>query len=352
MKIKESAKRNLKYFFLTNTWSFVIGYACYWIIRRNLPGLNLIWSTVVMIMIHLIVSVILTAIEWNRNKDSYDSTINAILALGIYCVITFFEYKGRLIIILLCIATAVIAARIAYLILRYGKDQDKKLMKHKAITDIKVVLSAALAVIMLFCGYTRLFGPALMYSSPASTVDSDQSYKEALYSNIHNIRKLQKDKWETLNANERLDVLQLICDLERKKLGITNFSIKVGVGDTTPDMSGYYVHEQNTIVISSNSLMNDEPSDVCNTVCHETYHCYQRQLAELYTKTESKYQSLMIFNHVSQYAYEINNYNDGKKDFMGYYLQEFESDARDFGRQEEYFYKWIAEKGIVPRSSA
>ena len=348
MKQNELTKRNLKFLLLSNTWAFFIGFGCYAILRRNLWGLNLIWSTIVMIIIHLIVSMITTAIEWGRRKDGYDAAVNAALALGIYCVLSYFDIKGKLIVILLFIAAIVIAARITDLTMRYRKAQDKRIAKHKMITDCKVTLSAALIVIMLFCGYTRLFGPALMYSAPHSVVDPEQSFENAVRSNVSTIQKLQSNKWKELSVKERLDVLQCISDLESISLGISNCSIKVGVGDPGKNTYGYYAHEQNVIVIDSDLLLHGDPSDLCNTVSHETYHCYQHQVAELYAKSDSKYQSLRIFQGVSQYAYEINNYNDGDKDFLGYYSQELESDARRFGLQNEYYFIRIAESGYVP----
>jgi hypothetical protein len=301
-----------------------------------------------MVVIHVIVSVVLMSLEWKRSKDTIDSTVNAVLSLGIYCILTFYEFKARLMIIVLCIAGLVIAVRITDLVMRYRNDPDKKLLKNKTLTDSKVVLSLSLAVIMIFCGYNRLFGPALMYSSPDSIVDSEETFEKAVYSNMSTIRKLQKDRWKTLNAQERLNVMQCLCDLESIKLGVSNCSIKVGVGDTKEDTYGYYVHEQNVIVISSDLLMHGEPANLCNTISHETYHCYQQQLAELYSKTDSKYQSLMIFDHVAQYAYEINKYNDGNKDYDGYYSQELESDARKYGRQEQKLLMQIAENGYIP----
>ncbi|MCR5204981.1 MAG: hypothetical protein K6E47_07975 [Lachnospiraceae bacterium] len=235
--------------------------------------------------------------------------------------------------------------------MRFRTNQDKNKTKKIIVTSCKRISFVALSIIILICGYTRLFGPALMYSSAKATVNTDQQFEDALKSNISTIRKLNNEEWIALSASERLDVLQCICDLESIMLGVSNCSLKVGVGDPDKGDLGYYDNQRQLIVIDSEHLLSSDSWEVCNTICHETYHCFQQRLAELYMNTDSQYQGLCIFNHVAKYTQEINDYVDGQDNFIEYYAQDLESKAREFALQQTYLLKEIAETGYVPKLS-
>lgn len=344
-------KRDLKFFFISNVWVFLVGFAWYSLLRRNLGGLDLIQSSVILCIFHLFTSVITVISEWRKSKDVYDSIFNTVFSLGIYTVITYYVFKGIIIIIVLCIAVVIFTVRIALLVRQSCNVQDKRITKKRIITSYKRVMFVALSIIIIICGYTRLFGPALMYSSAKATVNTYQQYEDALKSNISTIRKLNADEWNALNTSERLDVLQCICNLESIMLGISNCSLKVGVGDADKGELGYYDYQRELIIIDSEHLFQSDSWDVCNTVCHETYHCFQQRLAELYVNTDSRYQGLCIFNHVAKYTQEINDYVDGKDDFAEYYKQDLETNAREFALQQTYILKDIAETGYIPKVS-
>ncbi len=344
-------KRNLKFFFISNVWVFLVGFAWYSLLRRNLGGLDLIQSSVILCIFHLFTSVITVISEWRKSKDVYDSVFNTVFSLGIYTVITYFVFKGKIIVVVLCISVISLAVRIVFLMMRFRTNQDKNKTKKIIVTSCKRISFVALSIIILICGYTRLFGPALMYSSAKATVNTDQQFEDALKSNISTIRKLNNEEWIALSASERLDVLQCICDLESIMLGVSNCSLKVGVGDPDKGDLGYYDNQRQLIVIDSEHLLSSDSWEVCNTICHETYHCFQQRLAELYMNTDSQYQGLCIFNHVAKYTQEINDYVDGQDNFIEYYAQDLESKAREFALQQTYLLKEIAETGYVPKLS-
>ena len=348
---KSILKKNLKFFFISNLWTFFIGFMWYSLLRRNLGSLNLIQSSIILYVFHLITSVITIISKWRKRKDIYDSVFNTVFSLGIYTIITYFVFRGVIIVIVLCISVISLAVRVVFLIVQFRTNQDKNNTKKLIVTSCKRISLVALSIIILICGYTRLFGPALMYSSAKATVNTDQQFEDALKSNISTIRELNNEEWIALNASERLDVLQCICDLESTMLGVSNCSLKVGVGDTDKGDLGYYDNQRQLIVIDSEHLLSSDSWEVCNTVCHETYHCFQQRLAELYMNTDSQYQGLCIFNHVAKYTQEINDYVDGQDNFIEYYAQDLESKARMFALQQTCLLKEIAETGYVPKLS-
>ena len=343
MKLKRIEKHNLKYLLLTNTYVFVIGFMCYSLFRRNLWGLNVVMSGIVLIMFHLISSLVITCVEWTKRKNTYDAVANTVLSLGIYTILTYYSYKSKLIIFILGLAVLVIALRITDLLLRYRKSREKKKTYRLSFRDSKTVLSVALTLITIMCSHALMFGPAFMYSPEVSHVNTEQTYVEMLSANKETICKLNEEQFKTLSAKEKLDVLQCIVDIESAHLGISGCSIKVGIGDTDEGIDGYYKHQQRTIVINSNHFSNSSSWSICETVCHETFHCYEHCLSEMYLTTDSKYQSLYIFNQISQYAKEINDYVDPDKDYFGYFSQELELDAYKYGISKALLYKKIVE---------
>ena len=348
MKLKSIEKHNLKYLLLTNTYVFAIGFSCCAMLRRNLWGLNIVQSGLVLILFHIIVSLAMTCAEWKKRKDTYDAIANTVLSLGIYTVLTFHNYKWKEIVIILGLAALVIALRLTDLLLRYRKSGEKKKTWRLSIRDTKTVLSAALALIFFLCSYARLFGPAFMYSSEIPHVNTDQTYVEMLDSNIDTISKLNENRFKTLSVKEKLDVLQCIDYIESAHLGIKDYSLKVGTGDTAEGTNGYYEHQQRIIVINSGHLSDSTSWSVCETVCHEIFHCYENCLSEMYISTDSKYQSLYVFNRISKYTKEFNDYVDPDKDFLGYFTQELESDAYEYGIYKTLIYQKIAKTGKVP----
>ena len=67
------------------------------------------------------------------------------------------------------------------------------------------------------------------------------------------------------------------------------------------------------------------------TICHESMHAYQSRLCQLYDDTPSEYRDLYVFLNVKEYKKNIDHYiNGSEKDFVNYYLQKSEIDARNY----------------------
>ena len=64
---------------------------------------------------------------------------------------------------------------------------------------------------------------------------------------------LQEDEWEKLSAQERLDVLQAVANIEQRYLGLPN-ELNVGVANLDADILGYYTDKTHEIIVSADSL--------------------------------------------------------------------------------------------------
>ena len=76
---------------------------------------------------------------------------------------------------------------------------------------------------------------------------------------------LQEDEWEKLSAQERLDVLQAVANIEQRYLGLPN-ELNVGVANLDTDILGYYTDTTHEIIVSAERLLNDSPWQVLDTL--------------------------------------------------------------------------------------
>lgn len=136
----------------------------------------------------------------------------------------------------------------------------------------------SLALIMGVSGANVLFGSSLLKSDVRPATKTNLS-EQTIANNMDTILLLQEDEWEKLSAQERLDVLQTVANIEQRYLGLPN-ELNVGVANLDADILGYYTDKTHEIIVSADSLLYDSPWEVLDTICHEAYHSYQYRLVE------------------------------------------------------------------------
>lgn len=156
---------------------------------------------------------------------------------------------------------------------------------------------------------------------------------------------LQSEKWETYNNQEKLDILQVICDYECKNnLGCD--SPKVVAGHPEHDaIYGSYSSQTKTIIINVEHLANDPAEDVLDTLLHEARHAYQHAAVNAFNAIEEdlseEAKALSCFKTIESYRDNFENYISGNGDYYSYYDQEVESDSRSWAEwriMSEYYY--------------
>lgn len=133
--------------------------------------------------------------------------------------------------------------------------------------------------------------------------------EQTIANNMDTILLLQEDEWEKLSAQERLDVLQAVANIEQRYLGLPN-ELNVGVANLDADILGYYTDKTHEIIVSADSLLYDSPWEVLDTICHEAYHSYQYRLVEALNGADENSKNLRIFRKAYTYADEFTSYKD------------------------------------------
>ncbi len=145
---------------------------------------------------------------------------------------------------------------------------------------------------------------------------------------------LEGSKWNDYDTQERLDLLQIICDYECTcSLGCK--SPKVLAGHLEQDtIYGEYNQTMNTITININHLKNDSAEKVLNTLLHEVRHAYQYALVKMFNKVEENLdmEDLMLpcFRNALSFRNDFDNYKNNDDDYYDYYDQEIERDSRNW----------------------
>lgn len=160
-------------------------------------------------------------------------------------------------------------------------------------------------------------------SDAAPTREDRRSRQEMLDANPQVRTGLRQSAWEQMDMQERVNLLQLVADIEAAYLGIP--SIPVSAEKLEPYTLGTYWSRARRLAIDTEHLGFSKPEDCVRTVAHEVFHAYQDYLAENIdwnsAVTDSAY-----FDEALRWKKNGEDYLRGE----GYYEQPLEVSARDY----------------------
>ena len=207
-------------------------------------------------------------------------------------------------------------------------------------------LSLAVLGVILFM-ITSL-GGLNAYSHSGNTSDQIRmSMEEAQKQHGMECCNLENEIWNTLNTQEKIDLLQIISDYECEfVLGCEPVKVYSGLFDRK-NVLGEYSDQTRSVVISEEHLKNGKAEDVVKTALHETRHAYQHSLVEMYFSLEAhmkdEHKNLFPFQQAKSFSEEFREYCSGEEDFYTYYAQDVEKDSREWAekRMDEYYNTFI-----------
>lgn len=149
--------------------------------------------------------------------------------------------------------------------------------------------------------------------------------------------------WSALDEESRLEVLQVLLDAERSALGISKpVALRA---EPLEGALGDYNNKRSMVRIDTNHLMTSPPRDVVRTICHETYHCYEYCLAEVFARAGRENRNLLPLRAAASYHADITDgrYIDAETDYAAYMAQPLENDA--------YYYASVAMERYFPQGA-
>lgn len=143
----------------------------------------------------------------------------------------------------------------------------------------------------------------------------------------------EEEKWNTLDSEERITVIQALVDFECEEvLGaptVTVFSESI-----VSSVLGYYDRESENICINLDLLENADVEECLHTVCHESFHVYQNFLIES-IDWDADVSQTYYFDQAREWLYNTDNYVPGSLYTLDSYAdQDLEASAEEFGEEE------------------
>ncbi len=280
-------------------------------------------------------------LEWKRQRNHISMAMNLLAAFGAYAALTYLSISRKLILAVMITAGILAAAYFVYMVCyRIGdrRNAGKILMRRirRAAVGGRNILCTGMAFIMIFLVLRTIFGSSLVESSvsPARQAEVEE---QTIANHMDTLVLLEDDVWEKLSVGDRLNVLQVVANIEQRYLGLPH-ELNVGVLNLRERLAGYYNDDRHEIIVSMDCLLHDSPFSLVDVIAHEAYHAVQCRMVDAYDAASDDAKPLIFFYDASVYKDEFANYTDGIEDFCGYYSQKCEADARDYAEEAAYEY--------------
>ncbi len=183
-----------------------------------------------------------------------------------------------------------------------------------------------------------------VYTMPESHIQYDETVVED-YENT--LSKLEYMSWRRATVDEKTEIIRNICDYEcYEMLGVEPPEINVTT-EKDDGLVAYYNRKTETVSINRFYFEYSPVETVIEAVLHECRHKWQHKVTELYEKlgdSEMKeYLDLSIFDGARGFSADFGNYQSGSDNYLGYYFQDVEVDARDWSeeRVSDFYFDYM-----------
>ena len=295
------------------------------------------WILYLIVGTFVLIGILLTI---KHRRNSVNTFVNIAFPFSVYTAIAYINYLRPLIMILLFLAVVI---SILYVIMtkRYSYTRSSKKQKHFnfgrfSILGTRTIITTCATLVIVYLFASTVTGFQLFRPESENAENAVPSFVEYYEKNADKFDKLEQHTWSKLSTSEKLDVLQVVCNAEKAKLGIQE-PIQIKSKLFQSNLLGEYIYKDNTVLINIKHLEEDSSYSILETVTHECYHSYERSLVNLYNSVSDEEKKLMTFSRAKHYKEEFDNYQDG--DSEGYYWQTVEEDARNYSEEAADDYK-------------
>lgn len=299
-------------------------------------------------------------VTMKRRRNYVSVAVNLSIGFGSYFILSLWEVLPAV-----AVTTGAIAAILALLyvivvFILYERDRSKG---HRTVPIKKcaigcfhgsrAVFAAVLATVIIPIAFCMVLERPIFQvnSQVQANPPETKSYGDMIIGNMDTLLLLQEEEWGKLDPQQRLDLIQVISDIESDYLGIPRVPLVADLVQHGATL-GYYSDLSKTITISIDVLSNCDSHTAVHTALHETYHSYEHRLVSLYEWLDESHQELHLFEDASVYAYEFSHYIDGTEDFENYENQACEKDANRRADDCTSFYFWMIDEYLNAKTEA
>lgn len=296
--------------------------------RRLLWGLFWGWTAVSMY------------ISWVGRHNILQALLSTFVPVGIYTMIAYYPLYRLNILILLGILVALGTGYVILTLLLWRRQASTGRMLRTMAPRLRSLVGVVMACMVIVTFSVRAYGGGVMQSHvTAVRDDSGLEEQQAM------LLKLDERVWIGLRASEKLDVLQVVANLEASALGLAHeLNVQADNMDDARVLAHYREH-MHQISINGDHLEEASSMEMLEAILHESYHAYEHQLVRLYETLDPDMQQLYTFQRVAVYRAEFASYVDGTEDMQRYSQQLVEQDSQKYARSAIKAYQRLVYPG-------
>lgn len=334
-------------YILNHLLYLIIGYVWYNnLLFQCLNGKTYEQSRFVFWVIIILSCTICCALTYKKNRTILNVFVNVVFSFGIYAALSLYMILRRPITIGFAVILS-ITILLGYLIfnrrIRRGADIGRVLIRRFCDWFLAFrAVSAAVAVIVIGTGMISvIMNDNMLLAKTEAVISNEKTSEWRVAKKLDELRGLQEDEWVKLDIQEKLEVMQVVANIEARYLGLGH-ELNVGT-KPLPEKSdgktvGQYSYKTHTISIDTNYLKSASAKEVLSTTAHEACHAYQRRAVEALETVPEEYYNLYMFYDVCEYKKGFETYGGDLAE--GYFTNELEIDARLYARESvEMFYE-------------
>ena len=149
--------------------------------------------------------------------------------------------------------------------------------------------------------------------------------------NLGAIRMLEDGRWDGLSVQEKIDILQIVADIETGHLNIVPVTVVNYHLEGT--VFGSYDHEQRQVQIDMDKHEGYMSLEYVGTILHECRHAFQHDCVDSLDWNDPEILNGIYYAEARQWRYENEHYILSSQDRDAYYNQEIEKDARRYSEE-------------------
>ena len=302
---------------------------------------------IALIVCSIVLETIVEVSKFYNSKTAgwIDDYCGAAGGYGIYMILSYYSVMKAAVISIIIIA--LVASAVYSSLLFFRKYRTRRNVKsiilrrvNRAIQGFKTINIAILTLVAVSMGLLNLFGFGILRPTAASVVKNNND-DWTIANNIETVINLRYDNWILLSPEEKLNVLQVVANIEAHYLGLPH-ELNVCASNLKEYTLASYNDNDHLITLSIESLNTDVPQELLDSILHEAYHAYQYRLIDVYLNVEDEsLRSLQLFNDTEVYINEFADYSDGENEdeLDDYFTQRCELDACEYATRgvQEYY---------------
>lgn len=242
--------------------------------------------------------------------------------------------------IFLFLAIFIIVVTSYVLLHRHNRKQTlykrKRIKIRPVLQRIFVMTSVLLLLIPAIIGVFLLNEPIKKVPSVANLETQNiEEIDDLFLRHSASLKKLASKSWKALNADEKMNLAQIIVNIESESLGIPSVAV-VGVG-LPLNLLGQYNVAENSIILNLSLITKKDATEFVTTLCHEIRHAYQYYVVQTLDWDDLSTVKWPLYVDARAWKAEYDS-TEITNDYEIYYNRSIEIDARSYSESRLAYY--------------